>query len=301
MRELICAVIIVLVLFGCSDKQAERNSNPSTRTGVPGSAQRLAPVTTGSYALEISPKTAARNSTVNLILTGFDAHDAKIEWLLNGAIAETPSPTQLRLSDARRGDSLQARAFVQGKEILSNIVEITDSLPQITSIRLVPEVSTSGDTLRAEVLGSDPDGDNVTFQYEWTINGMPGGNTEKLEVPFKRGDKINLRVTPFDGEAQGPALSIDREIHNQPPIIQDLRDFQFDGKTLTYQVKATDPDGDALFYSIEGAPNEMKIDGSMGLLTWSVPDGFTGEISPVAVVGDGNGGVCRYRLKFTIK
>ncbi len=251
--------------------------------------------------MEISPKTAARNSTVNLILTGFDVRDAKIEWLLNGAIAETPSPTQLRLSDVRRGDSLQVRAFVHGKEILSNIVEIGNSLPQITSLRLVPEISASGDTLRAEVLGNDPDGDNVTFLYEWTINGMPGGHTEKLKVPFKRGDKIHLRMTPFDGEAQGPALSIDREIHNQPPIIQDLRDFQFDGKTLTYQVRASDPDGDALVYSLEGAPTEMKIDDSTGLLTWSVPEAFTGEISPVAVVSDGYGGVGRYPLKFSIK
>lgn len=301
MRELICAVIIVLVLFGCSDKQAERGSNSSTRQGVSGSTQLLTPGTAGSYAMEISPKAASRGATVNLILTGFDAHDAKIEWLLNGAISETPSPTQLRLSDARRGDFLQARAFVQGKEILSKIVEIGNSLPQITGIRLVPEASTSGNTLRAEVFGNDPDGDNVTFLYEWTINGMPVGNAEKLEVPFKRGDNIQLRVTPFDGEAQGPALSIDREVNNQPPSIQDYRDFLFDGRTLTYQVKASDPDGDALVYSLEGAPTEMKISDSTGLLTWSVPEAFTGEISPVAVVSDGNGGIGRYTLKFSIK
>ena len=301
MRNTFWTLLILFSIVSCThDKKSgqERSASGGIMTGSVGSSASRA---VDQYTLEISPKTASKDSTVNLIVTGFDARDAKVEWLLNGAVAETPNPTQLRLSDARRGDSLQARAIVRGREILSNIVEIVNALPQITGIGLVPEASTSGNTLRAEVLGNDPDGDKVTFLYEWTINGMPGGNREKLEVPFKRGDKIHLRVTPFDGEGQGAAVVMDREIQNQPPIIQDLRDFQFDGKTLTYQVKASDPDGDALVYSLEGAPTEMKISDSTGLLTWPVPEAFTGEISPVAVVSDGSGGVGRYTLKFTIK
>ncbi len=153
--------------------------------------------------MEISPKTAVRDTTVNLIVTGFDVRDARIEWLINGAIAESANPTQFRLSDARRGDTLQARAFIGGRVILSNEVEIVNALPEITNIRLLPEAFKPGDALSVAAEGKDPDGDNVTFLYEWTVNGKPAGNKEKIEAPIKRGDKVCIRVTPCDPEGPG--------------------------------------------------------------------------------------------------
>ncbi len=94
---------------------------------------------------------------------------------------------------------------------------------------------------------------------------------------------------------------LNREIQNHPPIIQEHREFNFDGTVYTYQVKASDPDGDALVYSLEGAPDGMSIDKSTGLITWKVPAEFKGDAGATAVVNDGNGGIARYNLKISIK
>jgi len=301
MRKLTCAALIVFVLFCSCQKQAEPNRNPSLGTGVTGTTQLLTPLTTEPYALEISPKTASRGSTVDLILTGFAISDAKIEWLLNGFPEESALPNQFTLSQAKKGDTLQARARIQGREILSNMIEIVNAPPEITSIKLHPERVAQGNTLSVDVAGSDIDGDPVSFMYEWTKNGEPAGNGERIEAPLKRGDRISVKVTPFDGESYGRSVVLDNEIQNLPPVIQEHQEFQFDGKVYTYQVKASDPDGDPLTYAIESPTEGMTINKSSGLLTWNVPSEFKGKKSVPVVVTDGQGGAARYVLNITIQ
>jgi hypothetical protein len=252
--------------------------------------------------LEISPKAASRDSTVTLIFTGFSASDAKIEWLLNGAPEESASPNQFTLSRARKGDTLQAKALIQGREILSNKIEIVNAPPEITSIKLLAEIVKPGDALGVAVTGSDVDGDSViTFLYEWTINGRPAGTGERIGGPVKRGDAVVVKVTPYDGESYGRSIELTREIQNLPPIIQEHGEFQFDGTRYTYQVKASDPDGDPLTYAIESPAEGMTIDKSSGLMTWNVPAEFKGKKSVSVVVTDGHGGTARYVLNITIQ
>lgn len=301
MRELTCVVLIALVLSCSSEKQTERSRNHSLESGVAGTTQLHAPLTTEPYALEISPKAASRGSTVNLVFTGFSASDAKIEWLLNGAPEESASPNQFTLSQARKGDTLQAKALIQGREILSNMIEIVNAPPEITSMNLLDEGIKPGGALGVAVTGSDVDGDSVTFLYEWTINGRPAGTGERIEGQVKRGDVVVVKATPYDGENYGRFIEQTREIQNLPPIIQEHKDFQFDGTRYTYQVKASDPDGDPLTYAIESPPEGMAIDKSSGLITWNVPAEFKGKKSVSLVVTDGHGGTARYVLNITIQ
>ena len=293
------ALIFSLILSSCSsDKQGGPGPNAS---GMKESAVKPGTPAADQYALEISPGKVVNGSTVNLIVTGFDVRDARIDWLLNGAIVESANPTQCRLSDARRGDTLQARALIQGREILSNKVELVNSLPEVAGVRILPEVIKPGDALSVAAEGKDADGDEVTFLYEWTVNGKSAGNKEKIGALVKRGDKVCLRITPCDREGQGRPLVLNREIQNHPPIIQEHGEFDFDGTMYSYQIKASDPDDDALAYSLEGAPDGMAINKTTGLITWKVPAEFKGDSGTTAVVNDGNGGVARYNLKISIK
>ena len=75
-----------------------------------------------------------------------------------------------------------------------------------------------------------------------------------------------------------------------PPMIIDNRDYKFDGKVLTHQLKATDPDGDPITYSLKSAPQGMLIDASTGLVTWTVPADLKGKGSYTAVAKDPMGG-----------
>jgi Putative Ig domain len=293
------ALIFSLILPSCSsDRQGGQGP---TASDMKESAVKPGTPAADRYALEISPSKVVNGSTVNLIVTGFDIRDARIDWLLNGAIVESANPTQCRLSDARRGDTLQARALIQGREILSNKVEIVNALPEVAGVRILPEVIKPGDALSVAAEGKDADGDEVTFLYEWTVNGKPAGNKEKIGAPIKRGDKVCVRVTPCDREGQGRSLVLNKEIQNHPPIIQEHGEFDFDGAVYSYQIKASDPDDDALAYSLEGAPDGMTINKTTGLIMWKVPAEFKGDSGVTAVVNDGNGGVARYNLKILIK
>jgi len=287
------------LLFACSSKQSDTSKATETREGV-GKAQRSA-ASTFTNNLEITPSEATRQTILHLISRGFDFSQAKIEWLVNNRPFTTLEPMQFIGADVAKGDRIQARVTLQNQVLLSNIVQINNSPPEITSFKLLPEEFKPGDTFSVATEGNDIDGDNVSFVYEWTRNGARAGNAQNLEGPVKRGDKLSVKVTPFDGESYGTPVIVQREIKNMPPVIKEHTAYSFDGKMYTYQVKADDPDGDALVFSLESPPMGMTIDSSIGLVTWLVPADFQGQKDISIVVNDGNGGIAKYSLKITIR
>lgn len=171
--------------------------------------------------------------------------------------------------------------------------------PELGKIKIMPEVFKPGESLYIDTTGSDADGDDVTIIYEWTINGEPAGDSRTLDVPIKRGDKISVKITPYDGEAYGSPVTINREIKNMPPVITEDKTFVFDGKTYTYQIKASDPDDDELTYSLKTAPDGMTVDSS-GLIRWDVPPDFKGKATVAVSVLDGNGGEAAFTFDVNI-
>lgn len=293
MKTVLAIFFTVCLGFSCS---SEKPVTTVTKGSLPIGGETGAP-----YALEISPNGATLKSALQLTSRGFDLSIAKTEWLVNGRPYATSMPTQFVGTDAAKGDSIQARAVIQGREVLSNSVRILNTPPEITSVKFVPEIIKYGDALGIEAVGSDVDGDSITFLYEWTVNGEPAGNGKSIESVLKRSDKIRVKVTPADGEANGRSVILNREIANWPPVIIEHKEFSFDGSVYTYQVKASDADGDTLTYSVESPLNGLTIDSSTGLLKWVAPPDFKGEKNITVVVTDGHGGNVKYTLKFTIQ
>jgi hypothetical protein len=258
---------------------------------------------TRPYTLELSPTEISRKSTLRLIPKGFDLSHARIEWQVNDRPFTTPVSTQFDGADAAKGAVIQAKATIGDGDrvVVSNVAHVVNSLPEVTGVKILPEKFKPGDTLYVEALGSDADDDSVTLLYEWTKNGEAASSGANIESPIKRGDTIEVKVTPFDGEGYGNPVVIRREIRNLPPTIIDHKDFSFEGSLYTYQVKASDPDGDKLSYSLESASPGMTIDSTTGLITWNVPEEFKGNKEVTALVTDGNSGTARYTISITIK
>jgi len=283
-------IIILLLLVSCSsEKPSETGSQKPPATQNP------------TYALEITPVNPTRNAVVYAVPQGFELSDAKMEWLVNGNPVDSPTPGQFRSPEVKKKDTVQAKATIQGKEILSNSVQIINSPPEISKVKILPEVFKPGDMFSVEVEGKDIDGDDVTFTYEWTKNGEPAGNSRQIEGQVKRGDKITITIVPSDGETTGQPIIVRREIKNMPPIILDNKAFKFDGKVYTFQVMANDPDGDTLTYSLQSGPSGMTINQSTGLVYWNVPREFTGTASFKVSVADGQGGVTTKNFSLTIR
>lgn len=266
-----------------------------------GAGTANAPASADAYSLKIVPSDATKVSTLHLIAENFKAADAKIEWLVNGSVVSVPEPEQFKALETSKGDKVQAKASIGGKEIFSNTIEIKNSKPEIAQVELLPNPVKPKAKIGAEAAAKDIDGDKVTILYEWTKNGEPAGNDGEMAGEVKKGDKISVKITPFDGEAYGQPVTLNRTIGNVPPRIIDDRNFSFDGKNFTYQVKATDPDGDALLYSLKSSPSGMKIDQKTGVVTWSVPAEFTGKASFTVAAADAHGGEGTYTLTVDIK
>jgi hypothetical protein len=292
MNKFLWFILLILVLSCSSEKPSDVSTQRPPEVGS-SSVSELSrpPVSLGSaYSLEIVPANATRNSTLYLIPRGFNLSDARIEWLVNDKLVDSPIAPKFNAAETKKGDKVLARAIIQGKEIVSNIIQIKNALPEISNVKILPEVFKPGDTLSVKVSGSDIDGDEVTISYEWTKNGEPAGNNKQIDVPLKRGDHVDIKITPFDGEAYGRSVILRREILNLPPMIIEDKKYNFDGKVYSYQLKATDPDGDPLSYFLKSAPSGMTIDPLTGLIKWDVPPEFKGKTSITVSVSDGQGG-----------
>jgi hypothetical protein len=252
-----------------------------------------------THSIEINPSDASRNSTLNLTIKG-GPPDAKIEWLVNGNPAVPQALlNQFKTTETMKGDRVQAKAIIGEREILSNTVTIKNTPPELSRVKIMPETFKPGDKLYVDAAGSDIDGDDVSITFEWTKNGEPAGNSKEIDAEIKRGDRISVKITPYDGETYGSSIILKREIRNLPPMIATENKSVFDGKTYTYQINAVDPDDDQLTYSLKDGPEGMTINPANGLITWEVPHGDTENHNIKVLVSDNQGG--ELLVPFTLK
>jgi hypothetical protein len=276
--------LILFFLSACSprkQKEARAPSSPSLN------------------AVEIQPIDATRDTTFYISTRGIDYSKAKVKWLVNGVTVKNASSSQFRSSEIRKGDTVQAKVTIGNSETVSNQITIKNIPPAIEKAKILPAVSKVNDTLRIDVKGNDRDGDEVTLSFEWSKNGEHAGSGEFLEGPFKRGDKISVKITPFDGQDYGHPITLTTEIYNSPPRVSKDGAEKFENNIYSYQIKATDPDGDALTYNLKQAPQGMVID-KAGLITWKVGEKDAGRHPVTVQITDGRGGEALYNFYVTI-
>jgi hypothetical protein len=165
----------------------------------------------------------------------------------------------------------------------------------ITNAKLILENIDGQDVLKVSI--QDKAGEGITWVYEWTKNNQIFSQGDSTK-DFKRGDNVAVKIMPFDGEKYGNPKILTTEIKNTTPRVVEDKAATFDGKQFSYQVKATDADGDGLTYSLMEGPPGATIDQKTGIITWSsvpedqqkldlkvkISDGHNGEIIyPVTV------------------
>ena len=291
---------VIVLCSACSSGKQTVNKKPEAAPEAAKATEALNTEGSDSFALELSPREATRKTVLSVGPKGFSLAEATFEWLVNGKPVVSPQPYQLNTAEYSKKCTIQAKAVVRGKEVFSNMVEIGNTPPEITRMQLLPIVFHPGDTLSVDYTGADIDGDKVAFIVEWTVNGVSVSKTNRLEGTVKRGDKLMVQVTPFDGESYGTPSVIERDIQNVPPMFVEHKDFAFDGKTYVYQARTSDPDGDTVTYSLTSESEGMSIDSATGVLTWTVPPDFSGTRQVVIIADDGHSGTAQYVLNMAI-
>jgi hypothetical protein len=132
-----------------------------------------------------------------------------------------------------------------------------NAAPVIHSVSIDHADPVTTTTLHATVDASDPDGDPLSYAYQWLRNGTPidgaTGSSLDLSQPGNgdRGDQISVTVTGDDGIAQTSATSDPITVANTAPELPTAT-IKYDASTGTASIDApaTDADGDPVTPSV---------------------------------------------------
>jgi hypothetical protein len=142
----------------------------------------------------------------------------------------------------------------------------TNSPPVITSVKILPERPNRESELSVIIQSNDPDADPITYRYQWIRNDEEIAGADKNTLKsgnFRRGDIIQVSVTPSDGKVEGKAfLSDPMKILNTPPVIQEV---WIEPKMPTIKddlrayEKSVDGDGDSIFFTYQWEKNGVVL------------------------------------------
>ncbi len=211
----------------------------------------------------------------------------RIRWLKNGQTIEGEENVFLAAEYLTRGDAIEVEV-VSGVMRGSATVVISNSPPAISAVKL-----NCGSVVTVEPKGEDPDGDAISYRYQWLVNDTEVFSETTHVLPaqlFARGDRVTVAITPYDAETGGVTVRVkDVLIDNKPPVITSSPPTGFEDGQFDYTVTAEDPEGEPLSYSLETAPEEMMIDSQTGALLWRIGEDVTGSHLVKIKVEDASG------------
>jgi len=212
-----------------------------------------------------------------------------IRSYVNDRLDKSSNSPRFISNKLHKGDIVRAVILKGESKYSSNEIEINNSQPVMRSAKLIPPIPRAVSVLAVEALADDIDNDNVSYKYNWQINGKFISELSFIESGFKRDDKITVLVTPIDEEQEGRSVKLTGTISNSLPVYLN-NSPSFDGKTYLCKITAEDPDGDVLSYALEGMPEGMTIDAATGDISWNVPEQLDIKYSFSISITDGHGG-----------
>ncbi|MBF0472191.1 MAG: cadherin-like domain-containing protein [Nitrospirae bacterium] len=214
------------------------------------------------------------------------------------AADDNPAP----ITDVKKPESETTTANIEINS--ENILEhknINNNKLRITQAQLVPDIINGHAVFKVKTTVND-DSNNIELKYQWYINRIlvEGNNTDTISN-FKSGDNIMVKITPYKGPNEGDLTVLTVTPKNLPPVITKHNNFIQKDNVYTYQVQASDPDGDTLTYKLTKGHDDVTIDEKTGLITWKPKPDFRGTFVISITVSDPQGASALYDLNMGIK
>jgi len=159
-----------------------------------------------------------------------------------------------------------------------------NGLPNAPGVSITPDPAQTGDGLQAVVSTDavDPEGDDVTYSYEWSKNGVSTSITSSLVAATEttRDDTWEVTITSSDPYGEGDNASTSVTIINTPPALASV-DLTPDPASLDDVMSCTpgttsDADGDTVTYSYAWEINGASV---LGATTTTLSSGYgSGDI-----------------------
>lgn len=128
----------------------------------------------------------------------------------------------------------------------------TNNVPTLLEVRLDPPEVRATDTVQAIPSASDLDGDDITFSFDWTLDGIPVTDVDGDTWPAGRAIRdqvLEVEVGVSDGFSFGEPYTAQVTLLNSPPTIDDLHiepETPGIGDPLECYAVTADADGDGV-------------------------------------------------------
>lgn len=182
---------------------------------------------------------------------------------LTGATLDNADLTQVTWSNTTCPD---------GTNSDDNAGSCVNTPPELTLVTLSPATAFQGSTLTCTPTAFDANGDAVSFDFAWLVNGLllPSVSINTLSgTHFSRGGSAQCRVTAWDGTDHSAPLDSNLVlISNTPPVVNSvtlLPNPAYEESTLTCSPIATDADSDILSFSYLWSVNSVPVSTSSTL------------------------------------
>ena len=251
--------------------------------------------------VRFEPAQPAQGDQLQAVVTARDPNGDRVElgyrWRIDGDVVQE-GQAQLDLGDVARGARVEVEVTASDGTAASDAVwasvEVIDRPPTISGMAIEPISSVApGQSVVVYPTGTDPDGDEVTFEFQWLVNGNETGTHGSTfsSEGLKQGDRIRVRVIATDGSTRSqPAESEDVVVGSAHPEFTSVPPGLTDEGVFRYLLEARDPDGDRnLRYRLKQGPEGMTIDSVLGEIVWRPTAENAGAHTVSATVRDSSG------------
>jgi translation initiation factor IF-1 len=300
-KRFIPECMVLMFIVGCSGDAPEKpgadNTPPSIRSII------------------ITPENPHADTELRAEVEAHDPDGDPVQywyqWMRNGRDIPGATGKTLAAGHCKKGEAISIRVTpsdgtLHGEEAFSDPVRMLNSPPTVTAVSIDPELPRRNSTLKAKIEASDPNNDTIAFSYQWVKNGsvLMGEISESLrDSTLRKGDRILLRVSPYDMEGTGEEV-VSQEIvilNSAPSITSSPKAQRLKSTLYRYQAMAEDPDGDPITFSLStSSPQGMTIDPQTGLVQWRIGRNDAGTHTIEIIATDGDEGRCTQKYNLTI-
>lgn len=163
--------------------------------------------------------------------------------------------------------------------------------PAIDNIKADPTVVSPGGNATIIVTASDPDDDELFFEYNPNGGEIIGAGFQVVWLAPKTSGRYTISITVNDGELNSETkkvvITVEGEVENKPPEIDSIiatPPSVATGGSVRLFVTAIDPEDGKLDYSYQITSGTIK--GTGNDVTWTAPDEPGGEIIEVTVTDE---------------
>jgi hypothetical protein len=246
----------------------------------------------------IDPTDLAEDTVASCRGTGWtdadgDAAAYDVLWEVGGIIVGTGAT--LDGADFDKGESVVCELTPNdgedtGTPVRSDPITVGNTPPSLAGVSLSPSSpTTSDDVVATPGPTTDLDGDSVTVEYSWSVDGVTVATGATLSASMHaKGQAVQVTATPTDGEDSGAPRTASVTVINSAPVLTSVSLSPSVVRTAddtTVSWAGSDPDDDKLTATVT-----WKVDGaSVGTgTTLSASEYIKGQkIEASVVLSDG--------------